>query len=81
MFAQPTPAPSPGRILAEEFDPAARLNAHLELGRRALATDDLTGAETHFTEACELDPTDERARAELRGLGKLKKQRKSWWRW
>jgi len=73
--AQSTPVPkrSPSLLLMEETDPAIRLDAHLELGRRAVARDDLDTAETHFREASELDPTDERPRAELRGLGRVKK--------
>lgn len=80
----PTPAPAqrtPGRILAEELDPKLRLQAHLELGRRALASDALELAETHFTEARDLDPTDERPRAELRGLGMRTRRRSRWWLW
>ena len=61
---------SPGRVLVEETDPIARLDAHLELGRRAAKRSDLDTAETHFREALELDPTDERPKAELRGLGR-----------
>lgn len=58
----------------------ARIDAHLELGRRALETDEVERAAMHFREACDLDPTDERPRAELRGLGKLN-QRTRWWLW
>lgn len=81
MLMTPIPAKrTPGRILAEELDPALRLQAHLELGRRALADDAIELAETHFTEAREIDPTDERPKAELRGLG-ARKKRSRWWRW
>ena len=62
--------PHPGRLLVEETDPQIRLAAHLELGRRALGRRDLEIAETHFRQACDLDPTDERPRAELRGMGR-----------
>lgn len=58
----------PAVVLVEDPDPAARLAAHLELGRRAVARSDLELAETHFREAHALDPSDERPHAELRGL-------------
>lgn len=81
MHLTPTPVKrTPGRILAEEMDPDLRLQAHLELGRRALASEALDLAETHFTEARDIDPTDERPKAELRGLGRRKK-RSRWWLW
>ncbi len=67
---------SPGRVLVEETDPGARLDAHLELGRRAAQRSDLDTAETHFRQALELDPTDERPKAELRGLGRAKPAKK-----
>jgi hypothetical protein len=74
---------SPGRVLVEETDPAARLDAHLELGRRAAEREEFDTAETHFREALELDPTDERPKAELRGLGRAKPKKrrlfKSFW--
>ncbi|MEZ4317258.1 MAG: hypothetical protein R3F61_07130 [Myxococcota bacterium] len=71
----------PGVLLLEETDPSLRLVAHLELGRRAKARDDIDTAETHFREARALDPLDERPRAELRGLGRLQRGGflKSWW--
>jgi Tfp pilus assembly protein PilF len=70
-----TPRPAPPRdpaitVLLEETDPRLRLDAHLELGRRAMARRDAVAARTHFEEACDLDPTDERPRAELRGLAR-----------
>lgn len=74
---QLTPAPAtrhPGRLLAEEANPTLRLAAHLELGNRALARKDTDTAQMHFAAASDLDPTDERPRASLRGLGKLKKK-------
>ena len=83
MEAAYTCPPTPGRVLAEEADPRIRLDAHLELGRRALAIRELDLAETHFREASELDPSDERPRAELRGLGKLRAPARAsrWWLW
>ena len=77
MHATPNPARrNPGLLLMEETDPAVRLDAHLELGRRAMAREDLDTAETHFIEASHLDPTDERPRAELRGLGRIQSGKK-----
>lgn len=71
-FFTPRPAPPrdhPVNVLLEETDPQLRLDAHLELGRRAVARADRHSARTHFAEAVEIDPTDERPRAELRSLG------------
>lgn len=73
-FRHTTPIPSlrdPRMVLVEESNPTLRMDAHLELGRRAREQNNLSSAETHFREAFDLDPTDERPRAELRGLGRL----------
>ncbi len=78
---QLTPAPverHPGRTLAEEANPILRLAAHLELGKRALAREDVETAHRHFSAASDLDPTDERPRAGLRGLGRLDTKKKRW---
>lgn len=64
----PAAARHPAVVLIEESDPRVRLAAHLELGRRAVARRELELAQAHFREASDLDPTDERPRAELRGL-------------
>ncbi|MCA9566416.1 MAG: hypothetical protein KC656_01180 [Myxococcales bacterium] len=80
----PRPAPErhPAKVLVEETDPALRLDAHLELGRRAKARSDRESARTHFEEALEIDPTDERPRAELRGMGTGRPRRSlRFWRW
>lgn len=72
------PTRHPGHVLVEETDPGLRLDAHLELGRRAMARSDDAIARTHFEEALQLDPTDERPKAELRSIGvttKLKTKR------
>ena len=81
-----TPAPvprHPALVLVEDADPAARLAAHLELGRRAVARREFELAATHFREANDLDPTDLRARAELASLQSTPPERRrrlfSWW--
>jgi hypothetical protein len=62
--------------------------AHLELGRRASARDDVHQAALHFREAMDLDPTDERPREALRRLGlpatpeaDAPAPRRGFWRW
>ncbi len=60
-------APLPAiRVLMEETDPRLRAEAHLLLGKRAVARDDAIAAEAHFQEAAELDPADEDTWALLR---------------
>lgn len=73
------------RTLIEEEDPVLRVEAHLVLGRRALNREDSDAARTHFREAADLDPTDERPRTallEIEGVQTRKKPaRSAFWRW
>ena len=55
-------------ILLEEADPVVRSRAHVELAQRALSTDNVPKAVLHYTEALELDPTDEVSRDTLARL-------------
>lgn len=59
-------------LLMQEPDPVLRSRAHAELGNRALSSDDLPKAVVHYTEALELDPTDEVSRDQLARLTRQK---------
>jgi len=63
------------RLLVEEPDLGRRAEAHVELGRLALARRRPDLAILHFREALLLEPGFERARAALRALGELSRQR------
>lgn len=76
------------RTLIESEDPAARIDAHLLLGERALRRDDSDSALHHFREAADLDPTDERPRTALLDLEGASTRptnraggRTTFWRW
>ena len=75
------------RTIIEDEDPAARIDAHMLLGKRALNREDEDSALHHFREAADLDPTDERPRAallELEGASTRKSSkpaRTTFWRW
>lgn len=72
------------RTLIEDEDPAARVDAHLLLGKRAMERSDNESAAHHFREAADLDPTDERPRTallEVEGVAsKRRGPRTSFWR-
>ena len=55
--------------LLENRDPIFRCQAHLTLGRRAIARDDVRTAVAHFQEALILDPEGEAPKTLLRQLG------------
>ena len=63
------------RTLIEDTNPEARIDAHLLLGKRALSREDETSALSHFREAADLDPTDERPRTALLELEGASKRR------
>ncbi len=68
------------RTLIEEEDPNLRIDAHMLLGRRALNREDEDSALSHFREAADLDPTDERPRTallEMEGASTRKKPARS----
>jgi hypothetical protein len=72
-MAQPFPPETrrdPIDVLVDDPDPTTRSRAHVELGLRAKARDDLDMAEWHLREAMDLDPTDETTAEELRSIGK-----------
>lgn len=66
----------PIQVLLEESDPLQRSAAHLALGQRAMAREDLGAATHHFREAADLDPTDERPRSYLRTIEPAKPRRR-----
>ncbi len=65
------------RTLLGDTDPVRRSRAHYLLGRSALDRSDLLTARDHFSEAADLDPTDERPRSELATLTAVPAQ-KTW---
>jgi predicted ATPase len=74
------------RILIEDSDPQRRLDAHVTLGERALLRSDVDSARSHFRQAADLDPTDERPRAALLQLEGAASRSPaapplSFWRW
>lgn len=71
---EPVP-PHPVQVLLEDPDPLRRSRAHLALGRKAMAQEELEIATEHFRAAADLDPTDERPRSYLRGLGGVRRRR------
>ena len=74
------------RILIEDRDPQHRLDAHVTLGERALERSDVDSARSHFRQAADLDPTDERPRSALLQLEGAASRRSGaghigFWRW
>lgn len=75
----------PVYVLLEEPCPIRRSRAHLALGQRALASDDVLLASEHLEEAIGLDPTDETPKRLLgqleqqTGKGRDRRRKRSWW--
>ncbi|MBT3220351.1 MAG: hypothetical protein HN348_14795 [Proteobacteria bacterium] len=61
--------------LLEDVDPIRRSKAHAELGHRAVERDDSDAARVHFSEAVDLDPTDEVSRLILSRLTRARARR------
>lgn len=69
---------NPVRVILEDPVPSHRVEAHLELGRRAAARGARDAARIHFLEAAKLAPDDPRPRQELREVTEPDKRFGRW---
>jgi hypothetical protein len=66
-------------VLLHDHDPTRRSQAHLALGHRALARDDLGTAEVHLREARALHGEDDVTRGLAEALTRAREQRRRRW--